>query len=64
MDKIVNRYIPLIIGLITLGIAAWIFFNVQGLWKYPFGGLWLVFTWVSWKKARFATDTHRTKDVS
>ena len=64
MDKIVNRYIPLIISLITLGIAAWFFFNLQGLWKYPFGGLWLVFAWVSWKTATFATNTHQTKDES
>ena len=62
MDKITNQYIPLIVGLIALGIAAWFFFYFQGPGKYPLGGLWLAFAWFSWKTATLATDTHRTKD--
>ena len=52
-----NRHVPLISGIVSIGIAAWFSYAFDGWWKYLIGGFLLAFGWVSIKTAFFATDT-------
>lgn len=51
-----NRYVPLITGVVAIGIAFWLVIGVSGWWKYLVGGLLLWFGWASIKTGLFATD--------
>ena len=50
-----NRHVPLITGVITLGLAAWVILGFSGWWRYIPGTLLLAFGWVSLKTGLFAS---------
>lgn len=51
-----KRHVPLITGVVAIGIALWLVIGVSGWWKYLPGSLLLWFGWVSIKTGLFATD--------
>ena len=50
-----NRHVPLITGVITLGLAAWVILGFSGWWRYIPGTLLLAFGCVSLKTGLFAS---------
>jgi hypothetical protein len=51
-----NRHVPLIMGLVSLGIASALFFSGLTWWKNILGAFLLVFSVTSFKTAFFASD--------
>jgi len=51
-----NGHVPLITGIVALGLAAWLVLGFSGWWRYIPGTLLLAFGWVSLKTALFASD--------
>lgn len=51
-----NRHVPLITGIVALGLAAWLMLGFSGWWRYIPGTLLLAFGWVSLKTALFASN--------
>lgn len=51
-----NRHVPLITGVVAIGVALWLIFAFSGWWKYVVGGLLLWFGWASLKTGVSATD--------
>ncbi len=51
-----NRHVPLIMGIVALGLAAWLALGFSGWWRYIPATLLLAFGWVSLKTALFASD--------
>lgn len=51
-----NRHVPLITGIVALGLAAWLVLGFSGWWRYIPGTLLLAFGWVSLKTALFASN--------
>jgi hypothetical protein len=51
-----NRYVPLIIGLLCISAAAWIFFAFSGWWRFVAAVALLAIGWPSLKTAIFASD--------
>ena len=51
-----NRHVPLITGVVAIGMALWLVFEFSGWWKYLIIGFLLWFGWVSLKTAVSATD--------
>lgn len=51
-----NRHVPLITGIVALGLAAWLVLGVSGWWRFIPGTLLLAFGWVSLKTAFSASD--------
>jgi len=51
-----NRHVPLIMGILVLGLAAWLVLGFSGWWRYIPGTLLLMFGWASLKTALFASD--------
>lgn len=52
-----NRHVPLIMGVVSIGIALWLIFGFSGWWRYIPATLLLMFGWPSLKTAFFASDT-------
>ena len=50
-----NRHVPLITGIVAIGLAAWLLLSFSGWWRYILGTLLLAFGWVSLKTALFAS---------
>ena len=50
-----NRHVPLITGVVAIGLAAWLVLGFSGWWRYIPGTLLLAFGWVSIKTAIFAS---------
>ena len=50
-----NRHVPLITGVVALGLAAWLILGFSGWWRYIPGTLLLAFGWVSLKTGLFAS---------
>ena len=50
-----NRHVPLITGIVAVGLAAWLVLGFSGWWRYIPGTLLLAFGWVSIKTAIFAS---------
>ena len=42
-----NRHVPLITGIVALGLAAWFVLGFSGWWRYVLGTVLLAFGWVS-----------------
>lgn len=51
-----NRLVPLIMGILSIGIALWLIINFSDWWKFIPAVLLLAFGWPSLKTAIFATD--------
>ena len=51
-----NRHIPLITGIVAIGLVAWLFLGFSGWWRYIPGTLLLAFGWVSINTAVFASQ--------
>ena len=51
-----NRHVPLITGIVSIGLAAWLMLSFSGWWRYVPGTLLLAFGWVSLKTAIFASS--------
>ena len=58
-----NRHVPLITGIVALGLAAWFVLGFSGWWRYVLGTVLLAFGWVSLKTALFASD-HELKELT
>ena len=50
-----NRYVPLISGVVAMGLAAWVAFSFDAWWKYLVGGLLLFIGWQFLRIGLFAT---------
>ena len=50
-----NRHVPLITGIVAIGLAAWLVLGFSGWWRYIPGTLLLAFGWVSIKTTIFAS---------
>ena len=50
-----NRHVPLIVGAVAIGVAAWLLLGYSGWWRYIPGTLLLAFGWVALKTALFAS---------
>jgi len=50
-----NRHVPVITGVVAIGLAAWLALGFSGWWRYIPGTLLLAFGWVSIKTAVFAS---------
>ena len=51
-----NRYVPLISGVVAMGLAAWVTFGFDGWWRFLIGGLMFLFGWQFLKMGLTATD--------
>lgn len=51
-----NRHVPLIMGVMAIGIAIWLVLSFSGWWRYIPATLLLMFGWPSLKTAFFASD--------
>jgi hypothetical protein len=51
-----NRHVPLITGIVAIGLAIWIAFGFSGWWKYVVAGFLLAFGWTALKTGLFASD--------
>lgn len=51
-----NRHVPLIMGVVSIGIAVWLVLGFSGWWRYIPATLLLMFGWLSLKTAFFASD--------
>lgn len=51
-----NRHVPLITGVVALGLAVWLVLGFSGWWRYIPSTLLLAFGWVSLKTALIASD--------
>ena len=51
-----NRHVPVITGVVAIGLAAWLVLGVSGWWRYIPSTLLLAFGWVSLKTALCASD--------
>ena len=58
-----NRHVPLITGIVALGLAAWLVLGFSGWWRYIPGTLLFAFGWVSLKTALFAS-TQELKELT
>lgn len=56
-----NRHVPLITGVIALGLAAWFLLGFSGWWRYIPATLLLAFGWVSLKTGLSASDQELTE---
>lgn len=51
-----NRHVPLIMGVVSIGLATWLVLGFSGWWRYIPATLLLMFGWPSLKTAFFASD--------
>lgn len=51
-----NRHVPLIMGVVSIGIAIWLILGFSGWWRYIPATLLLMFGWPSLKTAFSASD--------
>ncbi len=51
-----NRYVPLISGVVAMGLAAWVAFSFDGWWTYLVGPLLFLFGWRFLRIGLTATD--------
>ena len=51
-----RRAVPLIMGIVSIGLAAWIIFSFDGWWTFVVAVLLLAFGWPSLKTAFSASD--------
>ena len=51
-----NRHVPLICGVVCIGIAIWLALGFSGWWWHIPGTLLLIFGWLSLKTAFSASD--------
>ena len=51
-----NRHVPLITGIVALGLAAWLALGFSSWWRYIPVTLLFAFGWVSLKTALFASN--------
>jgi hypothetical protein len=51
-----NRYVPIIIGISSIGIAVFFIFGFSGWWRYIPATLLLMFGWPTLKTGFFASN--------
>ncbi|MCR9062131.1 MAG: hypothetical protein NXI02_32765 [Rhodobacteraceae bacterium] len=51
-----RRYVPLVTGLLSLGLAGWLVVGPFAWWKGIIGAFLVLFGWGSMKTGLFATD--------
>lgn len=51
-----NRHVPLILGIVSLGLALFLLLKFHSWWIYGLGLCFFIFGWVSIKTFLFASD--------